>query len=363
MGMVIYQNHQIGDKFTWKVECRARYFACAKSLEELREILSSKEYISTTKRYTLGLGANTLFATSLYDGFVLQIDLKGVKQVGDTESSMTFEVAAGENWHDVVNKFVCEYGLGGMENLAYIPGTFGAAAIQNVAAYGHTFEDVFIELEAINSKSLEVRKFSKSEAAFKYRDSYFKSCEFRDTYIILSTTVRLEKPTFHLAETSYHSNYESLKQELKSNGPYTPHQVFDAVTSLRKKKLPEVTDVGTNGSTFMNPIVSGAKVKELLVKFPKLQYYPVEKMQYVENLKLKIDNLKSYKVAAGHIFDQLGWKDKVIDGVGTWKNHALVVCNYSATKPEPILEYINAMQKDFIEATGIMIEPEVNIVQ
>lgn len=361
--MVIYQNHSIGDKFTWKVECTARYFACAKNLDELKEILTSKEYVSTPKKYTLGLGANTLFATSQYDGFVLQIDLKGVKQVDDTESAMTFEIAAGENWHDVVKKFVCEYGLGGMENLAYIPGTFGAAAIQNVAAYGHTFEDVFIELEAINIESLEVRKFSKSEAAFKYRDSYFKSREFRDTYIILSTTVRLEKPTFHLAETSYHSNYESLKQELKTNGPYTPHQVFDAVTSLRKKKLPEVTDVGTNGSTFMNPIVSGAKVIELLVKFPKLQYYPVEKMQYPDPSSLKLLPTAMYKIAAGHIFDQLGWKNKVIDGVGTWKNHALVVCNYSASRPEPILEYINAMQKDFIEATGIMIEPEVNIVR
>ena len=360
--MVIHKNHQIGDKFTWKVECTARYFACAKSLDELKEILTSKEYVSTPKKYTLGLGANTLFATSHYDGFVLQIDLKGIKQIGDTDSSMTFEIAAGENWHDVVQKFVCDFGLGGMENLAYIPGTFGAAAIQNVAAYGHTFEDVFVELEAIDTNTLEVRKFSKDDAAFAYRRSHFKSRDFRDRYIILSTTVRLEKPTFHQAETSYHSNYESLKQELKSEGPYTPHQVFDAVTSLRKKKLPEITDVGTNGSTFMNPIVSGEKVKELLLKFPKLQYYPVEKMQYVDNSKIIIDNTKMYKIAAGHIFDQLGWKDKMIDGVGAWKNHALVVCNYSATRPEPILEYINAMQKDFVDATGIMIEPEVNIV-
>lgn len=360
--MVIYENHPIGDKFTWKVECTARYYACATNLEELKEILMSKEYTSSSKRYTLGLGANTLFATSHYDGFVLQIDLKGIKQIGDTDSSMTFEIAAGENWHNVVQKFVCDFGLGGMENLAYIPGTFGAAAIQNVAAYGHTFEDVFVELEAIDIYTLEARKFSKADAAFAYRGSHFKSREFRDRYIILSTTVRLEKPTFHQAETSYHSNYESLKQELKSDGPYTPHQVFDAVTSLRKKKLPEITDVGTNGSTFMNPIVSGEKVQELLTKFPKLQYYPAEKMQYPDASSLKLQATSKYKIAAGHIFDQLGWRDKVVNGVGTWKHHALVVCNYSATKPEPILEYINAMQKDFVDATGIMIEPEVNIV-
>ncbi|MEI6326544.1 MAG: FAD-binding protein [Candidatus Roizmanbacteria bacterium] len=362
MSTIIKHEHPIGDKFTWKVECTARYFACANTIEELKSILLSKEFTSCTKRYVLGLGANTLFSSSYYDGFVLQIDLKGLHLVGETDSTMIFEVAAGENWHEMIRKFVNEYGLGGMENLAYIPGTFGAAAIQNVAAYGQTFEDVFVELRAIDIVTLESRTFSKLEGAFHYRQSYFKSRDFRDRYIILSTTVSLKKPSKHQAEFSYHSNYESLKQELPTDGPYTSRHIFDAVTSLRKKKLPEVTTVGTNGSTFMNPIISGEKVKELLLKFPRLQYYHVEKMQYADTATIPLHDGSMYKIAAGHIFDQLGWRGKVIDGVGTWKNHALVVCNYTASTPKPILDYIKAMQSDFLIATGIMIEPEINIV-
>ena len=358
----IQTNYPIGDLFTWKVQTTAKYFAEVRSLDDLRTVCSSDEFKSSAQHYVLGRGANTLFATRHYDGFVIQMGILGLTQVHEDADSITFRIGAGQDWHGTIEALIQHYGVGGMENLAYIPGTFGAAPIQNVGAYGQTFEDVFVELEAYHTKKQEIEIFGNNHAYFEYRGSYFKSREFLDTHIIVSVSVRLEKPHVHALNTSYHSNYESLKSELQGEGPFTPLEIFDAVTRLRKKKLPEIAEVGTNGSTFINPLISGAKLKELLVTFPQLQYYPAQKMQYVDRAKLVINDTEAYKIAAGHIFDELGWKGKVVDGVGTWRNHALVVCNYSATSPEPIIAYISAMQQDFQRATGILIHPEINII-
>lgn len=359
----IHINYPIGDLFTWKVQTTSKYFAEVRSLDDLRTVCNSDEFRSSGKHYVLGRGANTLFATPAYDGFVILMGIHGMTQVNEDEDSITFRFGAGQDWHRTIEVVIQNYGVGGMENLAYIPGTFGAGPIQNVGAYGQTFEDVFVELEAYHTKKQEIEIFGNTHAHFEYRGSYFKSRKFLDAHIIISVTVRFEKPHVHALNTSYHSNYESLKSELQGEGPFTPLEIFEAVTRLRKKKLPEVSEVGTNGSTFINPLVTGAKLKELLVKFPQLQYYPAQKMQYVDRAKLVINDTETYKIAAGHIFDVLGWKGKVVDGVGTWKNHALVVCNYSATTPEPIIAYISAMQKDFQVATGILIQPEINIIR
>lgn len=358
----IHTNHPIGDLFTWRVKAAAKYFAEVRSLDDLRTVCSSDEFKSSAQHYVLGRGANTLFATSHYDGFVIQMNILGLTQVHEDTDSITFRIGAGQDWHTTIEALIQNYGVGGMENLAYIPGTFGAAPIQNVGAYGQTFEDVFVELEAYDIMKQKVEIFDKSRARFEYRGSFFKSREFLDRYIIVAVTVQLEKPHVHASNTSYHSNYESLKGELVGEGPFTSHEIFEAVTRLRKKKLPETSDVGTNGSTFINPLVTGTKLKELLISYPKLQYYPAQKMQYVDRTKLIITDTEMYKIAAGHIFEELGWKGKIIDGVGTWKNHALVVCNYTATNPESIISYIMAMQQDFQHATGILIQPEINII-
>jgi UDP-N-acetylmuramate dehydrogenase len=274
--ITIHTNYPIGDLFTWRVQTTAKYFAEVRSLDDLRTVCSSDEFKSSAQHYVLGRGANTLFATRHYDGFVIQMGILGLTQVHEDADSITFRIGAGQDWHSTIEALIQHYGVGGMENLAYIPGTFGAAPIQNVGAYGQTFEDVFVELEAYETKKFVIEKYGKDVAKFEYRGSYFKSREFLDTHIIISVTVRLEKQHIHALNTSYHSNYESLKSELQGNGPFTPIEIFEAVTHLRKKKLPEISTVGTNGSTFINPLVTGAKLKELLLSYPKLQYYPAQ---------------------------------------------------------------------------------------
>jgi UDP-N-acetylmuramate dehydrogenase len=261
---------------------------------------------------------------------------------------------------------VLKENLGGLENLAYIPGKVGSAPIQNIAAYGEAFEDICRSVEYVDLTTLEHEICEGKECEFSYRNSKFKNMlkTTNNGFIIWSIVLKLAKPSKHTIESGYFSNYESLQSELTHLEGRRPtiQDIYHAVVSLRKKKLPEVSEVGTNGSLFMNPIVQGSKVIELLKKFPRLQYYPTEKMKYVPNSKLEILNSNQYKIAAGHIFDEIGWKGKRVGNVGTWQKHALVLCNYGTQDPGDIIKVIHMMQDDFEQATGIRLEPEINIV-
>jgi UDP-N-acetylmuramate dehydrogenase len=359
---MIFADVPLGSLSTWNVPVVAAFFTTIRDIHDLPKIKASSEFIQAPKHHIIGSGANTLFTSSRYEGIIIHNKLSGITQIAEDNRSYTFLIGAGEDWHTTIQQLIHTYDAGGMENLAYIPGTFGAAPIQNVAAYGQALEDVFEYLEAYEWKTGKIVRFDRNDAQFRYRSSSFKSNDFRTRFVITSVAVRLHKKTIHRPDISYYSNYESLKSELPEKGPYTLKQIFDAVTHLRKKKLPELPEVGTNGSTFMNPLITGDTLAKLLQKFPKLQYYPVERMQYTPRESLTIEPDRQYKIAAGHIFDTLGWKGKIHDGVGTWKNHALIVCNYSGTRAEQIWSYINKMQAHFFEATGIHIEPEINII-
>jgi UDP-N-acetylmuramate dehydrogenase len=358
-----FDNCDISSLFTWKVRARARAVAFLNREEDVVELRNNRRFAEATKRQIIGQGSNTLFTTSFYDGLVIVVQIRGVELVEEDALSATFQVGAGENWHDTVRRFVFDFRVAGMENMAYIPGTFGAAPVQNVGAYGQSLSDVMVKLDGFDLATGEKRTLKKEECAFAYRDSVFKH-QLKGRFLITSVTVRLKKPQVHEPNVDYHSNYERLYTELQAFGepPYSPQQVFQAVTSLRKKKLPDIADVGTNGSVFTNPIVTGWKLKELLKRFPNLQYYPSDGMSYPEKEKIPLVDDGYYKIAAGHIFDELGWRGKRIGDVGTWPKHALVLCNFGTSDPSQIVEFITHMQTDFRNATGILLEPEINIV-
>jgi len=363
----IKHNYPIGNKFTWKVQTTAKYYSEIQTEQDLKELVGSEEFKSSKKRYILGRGANTLFASNYYDGLVIEINTKGIEKLREDNDYMYWRVAAGEDWIELVEQIVLKENLGGLENLAYIPGKVGSAPIQNIAAYGEAFEDICESVGYIDLTTLEHKTCEGKECPFSYRNSKFKNMlkTTEHGFVIWSVVLKLAKPSKHTIEAAYFSNYESLQSELTHLEGRRPtiQDIYYAVVSLRKKKLPEVSEVGTNGSLFMNPIVSGSKVKELLEKFHKLQYYPTEKMKYVPNSKLEIQNSERYKIAAGHIFDEIGWKGKMVGKVGTWKNHALVLCNYGTQDPGDIIKVIRMMRDDFEKATGIRLEPEINIVR
>lgn len=364
--LTIKKDFSIGDKFTWKVSVTAKYFVEISTEKELADLVVSSEFKNTQKRYILGRGANTLFAQKQYDGMVIEINNKGIEKIDEDTDHVYWRVAAGEDWVELVQRMVLTENLGGLENLAYIPGKVGSAPIQNIAAYGGAFEDVCTSVEYIDLNTLQKSALDQKECEFSYRNSKFKQMLERGnrSFVIWSVVLKLSKQSKHTIEAGYFSNYESLQSELNHLEGRRPtiQDICHAVVSLRKKKLPEVSEVGTNGSLFMNPIIQGNDLKKLLTKFPKLQYYPTEKMQYIPTSKIEIQNFHQYKIAAGHIFDEIGWKGKMVGKVGTWQKHALVLCNYGTQDPGDIIKVIQMMQDDFESATGIRIEPEINIV-
>lgn len=365
--MTIQKNHPMGDKFTWQVEVTSKYFARVETEQDMKDLVTSQEYKSTPKKYILGGGANTLFASSFYDGLVIEMATQGYKKEQEDERHEYWRAQSGVDWVDFVEKMVIKHGLGGLENLAYIPGRVGSAPIQNIAAYGATFEDVCEGVELFDFNTSTLLNLSARECEFGYRDSIFKKRlkNGDKSFVIWSVLFKLTKPGYHLLESGYFSNYESLQSELThlQGAKPTIQDIYRAVVSIRKKKLPEVTDCGTNGSVFVNPIVTGEELEKIISRFPNLQYYPAEKMKYVTKDELRITSDKKYKIAAGHVFDELGWKGKRVGSVGTWKNHALVLCNFGATDPADIIRVIEMMQDDFERATGIRLEPEINVVR
>lgn len=292
----------------------------------------------------LGEGANVLFTKDI-PGLVIKNELKGRKVVSQDDDSVTLEVASGESWIDLVN-FAVENGWSGIENMAFIPGTVGAATVGNIAAYGESFEDVFVE-----AKSLK-EKFSKADCNFGYRDSVFKNN--RQDVFITSVTIKLSKKP--AMDTAYYSRYESLKTQL-GEPPYTPKMVAAIVTRLRQSKLPDWHQLGTAGSFFKNPLVSAEKAHALQKEITELQTYPAEKLQYTDRVTGNF-----VKVPAGRLLDELGWKGKRIGNVGTWKNHALTVINYGGATGQEILDFTNQMSADIKSHFEIDLEPEVNIL-
>ncbi|OGM31263.1 UDP-N-acetylenolpyruvoylglucosamine reductase [Candidatus Woesebacteria bacterium RIFCSPHIGHO2_01_FULL_44_21] len=351
--MKVYTNFSLKKFNTFRVDVEAKYFCEVKSEEELGEVI--KKY-PDEKRFILGEGANTLF-TKNFDGLVIRNSMKGIKKI-ESANNVILEVGAGENWHGLV-MYSVENGWGGIENLVYIPGTVGAAPVQNIAAYGQNFEDVFVSLDVVELASGKKYTFSKEECEFEYRNSRFKSVDFGKFAI---TTVRLKlskNPKINLSYFETGKTYAknvSLAHELENISKPTIKDVAMAVMKIRKSKLPDVTEVGTAGSVFKNPVVTRAKYKEMKREDPDLQSYPAE------NLKYKHDVAGDFvKIPAGRLLDNLGWKGKRIGNVGTYKTQALAVVNYGAT-PQKILEFMNQMKKVVFDNYKIKLEEEILIV-
>lgn len=296
---------------TFKITARAQYFL---EINETSNIVEFIQLASTDERFfILGGGANVLFVDD-FKGLVVKNNLKGIERVFENEEEVHLKISSGEDWTSLVASVV-EQNLAGIENLAFIPGTVGAAVVQNIAAYGQNFEDVFESAEAVDLLSGETIIFSKKECQFSYRNSFFKGKEHQ-RFFITSVTIKLSKLV--RAETSYHSRYESLASELVGKAePYSVQDIFEAVVSLRKKKLPDWRTVGTAGSFFKNPVISREHFKRLSTEVTELQAYPVARLDYGTSVEQIAEDY--VKVPAGRLLDELGWKGKKIGRVGTFE--------------------------------------------
>ncbi len=357
---MILENASLLPYNTFRVHVSARYFAQPSSTQELQETLKDS-IVQGNKIFVLGGGSNTLFVND-FDGLVVQPLIKGIEIIEETDSTVTLRVGAGEDWHRFV-MYVVERGWSGIENLAYIPGSVGGAPVQNIAAYGQTFEDVLVSVEALDLQNGSLKAFSKAETEPAYRSSIFKT-KLQDRYVVTSVTMQLSKiPDF---DTHYHGrySYESLQTWLDqvAKPPYTPKAIADAIILQRKAKLPEVSEYGTCGSFFVNPFVTVEKFHELEKEVPELQHYPITKMEYDRIDWHNTGQDQIVKIPTGRLLEELGWKGKWIGNVGTFDKHALIIVTKGEASGQEILDFADQMKQSVKDAFDVDLVSEVRIV-
>lgn len=251
-------------------------------------------------------------------GAVISVGCQGVRVLADDEDQAIVEVGAGENWHGFVGKLL-EMGLHGLENLALIPGSVGAAPVQNIGAYGVELADCFHSLTAYDREQDELVQLNAEDCRFGYRDSLFKSVA-PGRYIIWQ--VRFSLRTVFQPRLEY----KALANHLKAEGIGQPgaQQVYQAVCEIRNSKLPVPTLIGNAGSFFENPVVTAEQHEQLKLQFPELVSYP--------------DQPGFYKLAAGWLIDQAGWKGHNAGAVGVYEKQALVLVNHGGGDAQQLLQ-------------------------
>lgn len=325
---------------TFGIKASAKYFTSVQSIQNIQELLQSNEY-KTNERLILGGGSNLLLTKNV-DALVIKNDLKGIEIVNENADSVFVKCSAGEVWHEFV-MWSIQNNYGGLENLSLIPGCTGASPMQNIGAYGVEIKDTFYELEAIHTKTGELKTFTKSECEFGYRESVFKR-KFKNQFIITSVTFQLSKsPTFHI-------EYGAIKQELDAMkvSDLSLKAISQAVINIRSSKLPNPKEIGNAGSFFKNPEVSASVYENIKANFPNLVAYPLEN--------------SNYKLAAGWLIEQSGLKGYRVGDAGVHKLQALVLVNYGQASGNEIYDLSTHVLQTVKAKFGVDLEREVNII-
>ncbi|MGO4763364.1 UDP-N-acetylmuramate dehydrogenase [Cupriavidus sp. 2KB_3] len=282
----------------------------------------------------LGGGSNVVLTGDL-DALVLLMEIPGYA-VADDGNDWLVTAGAGENWHGLVGCTIAD-GLPGLENLALIPGTAGAAPIQNIGAYGVELRERFASLRAYDRQTGAFVTLDREQCAFGYRDSLFKR-DGRDRYLITTVTLRLPKAWAPVL------NYGELARELESVAAPDAAQVRDAVVAIRSRKLPDPAQIGNAGSFFKNPVVDAALRNALLAAHPSLVSYP------------QPDG--GYKLAAGWLIDQCGFKGFDDGPVGVYGKQALVLVHHGGGTGAALLKLADRIADTVQARFGVRIEPE-----
>jgi len=326
---------------TFGIDAMARYFAVIQTPEELHAILTLKAF-SDTPKLILGEGSNILF-TQNYDGLIIKNAIKGIQLVSEDDKHVWLKVGGGENWNDFV-MYCIRQGYGGVENLSLIPGTVGAAPIQNIGAYGMELCDVFSTMETMNLKEGSLQIFTHAECQFGYRDSIFKQV-YKNQYAILSVVLRLNK------KHTFHVEYGNLREILESMQikDLSIKAISDAVIHIRQSKLPDPKELGNAGSFFKNPLIPYSHFSELKKSFPDMPSFTS-------------GNTETVKIPAAWLIEQCGFKGKRFGDAGVHEKQALILVNYNASNGNAILELAQQIQRSVHEKFRVELTPEVNLI-
>ncbi|MBU6122575.1 UDP-N-acetylmuramate dehydrogenase [Hymenobacter sp. PAMC29290] len=331
---------------TFGLDVRARYFARFASADELRALLKLPQ-VQAAEKLILGGGSNLLF-TQDFAGVVLKNEIRGLEIIsedGDAQTALV-RAGAGESWHGMV-EYTLDQQLSGIENLSLIPGTVGAAPLQNIGAYGAELRDTFDHLEAVEIATGEGRVFSAGECGFGYRESVFKNV-LKSQFVVTAVVLRLHRQA--RPNLQYGAIADTLA-ELGIEGEPTPQDVSRAVVHIRRSKLPDPAEIGNAGSFFKNPEISQARFDHLKSQYPDLPGYPVP---------------GGVKVPAGWLIERAGWKGlRRGPGAGTHGVHArqaLVLVNHGGATGGEVRQLAEEIISSVRQQFGVDLHPEVNIL-
>jgi UDP-N-acetylmuramate dehydrogenase len=330
-------NRSLKNYNTMKVDANAEIFYILNDKSELTDICSSNIYKNIL---VIGSGSNILFTKDI-EGLVIKNQILGIEVLHDDNSTVQVKVGAGVEWHNFVMQAV-NNNWAGIENLALIPGTVGAAPVQNIGAYGQEIKDVVLNLEAFEISTLQTVSFSNSDCKFSYRNSIFKQ-EAKNKFIITSVTFELKKnfqPNF---------SYPALVNAFKSKRISEPtiKQIAETVIEIRQSKLPDHSVLSNCGSFFTNPFLDQTEFEKFIVKHTSTPFFKFG---------------EGFKLSAGWLIEQCGWKGKKLGNMGCYKDHALIIVNYGGATGKEIFEFSQKIIKSVYEKFGITLNYEVDII-
>ncbi len=334
--MTIKQNFSLKKHNTFGMNVKAKRFLPITSTSQLQEIIQTEK----PPFFILGGGSNMLLTKDI-NALVLKNEIKEKAIIRDFENSVYVAAGGGEDWHQFV-LWCIKKRLGGIENLSLIPGTLGAAPIQNIGAYGVELKDVFHSLEAVNLKTGQLKTFKKMDCQFGYRDSIFKR-KLKGKYFITRVILKLSK------KPKVNISYGAIKNtlaEMKIRKPGVK-DVSNAVISIRSTKLPDPAKIGNSGSFFKNPEINARQFSKLQKTYPQVPHYPLPAGRI--------------KVPAGWLIEQCGWKGKRIGDAGCHAKQALVLVNHKNAKGKEILKLSEKIQASVKKKFGISLVREVNV--
>ncbi len=337
--MIIQENFNLKPLNTFGINANAKFFVEISTEEELAELLHNSIF-KENKKFFLGGGSNVLF-TKDFDGIVVLNKMKGITLLKEEGDDVYLRSMGGEIWHDLV-LFAVDRNYSGFENLSLIPGTVGAAPMQNIGAYGAEIKDTVYQVEVFDISTGEKKVFFNSECNFGYRESIFKNVA-KDKYFISAVVFKLSK------NFNKNTDYKVLREYLEKNNIEVkgPKDISEAVSAIRRSKLPDPKVIGNAGSFFKNVFLDKEKFEELLKIYPDMPNFEEDGL---------------IKVPAAWLIEMCGWKGKRLGNIGVHDKQALVLVNHGGGRGEEIYTLAQNIIQSVFEKFGIKISPEVNLI-
>lgn len=340
MSLHISSRHSLLGHNSLAIDAHADTFIDIRSIQDLAEVarqFPDQDYL------ILGGGSNLLLDQPVIQRPVLWINLRGIEILQDNDDEVIVRAMAGENWHEFV-LWCLKHDLGGLENLSLIPGSVGAAPIQNIGAYGVEVRDVLQQVEVFNLSDGNARVFSTDECQLSYRDSIFKHPPPGSQWVITAVAFRLTRKRHQLK-----LDYGAIQQTLEAAGITQPtiRDVSEAVIQIRRQRLPDPAETPNAGSFFKNPVVARQDYRQLLATHPDMPGYDLPGDQV--------------KIPAAWLIEQCGWKGKRLEHCGVHAQHALVLINHDHASAAELLDLARQIQLSVRQRFGLLLAPEVNL--